>query len=65
MKLESTLVCPECGAAKTETMPTDYCQVVYDCQRCKAALRPKVGDCCVFCSYGNVPCPPMQDEARA
>jgi hypothetical protein len=25
-------------------------------------LRPKAGDCCVFCSYGSVPCPPIQAE---
>jgi hypothetical protein len=23
-------------------------------------LSPKAGDCCVFCSYGSVPCPPVQ-----
>jgi hypothetical protein len=23
-------------------------------------LRPKTGDCCVFCSYGDMKCPPMQ-----
>ncbi|MGH6968533.1 MAG: GDCCVxC domain-containing (seleno)protein [Stellaceae bacterium] len=23
-------------------------------------LRPKSGTCCVFCSYGSVPCPPTQ-----
>ena len=22
----------------------------------------KKGDCCVFCSYGDHPCPPMQQE---
>jgi hypothetical protein len=25
-------------------------------------LRPKPGDCCVFCSYGSVKCPPMRGE---
>jgi hypothetical protein len=25
-------------------------------------LRPKKGDCCVFCSYGSVLCPPIQAE---
>jgi hypothetical protein len=25
-------------------------------------LQPKPGDCCVFCSYGDVPCPPIQQE---
>ncbi|WP_368736408.1 GDCCVxC domain-containing (seleno)protein [Proteus terrae] len=25
-------------------------------------LTPLEGDCCVFCSYGTVPCPPIQEE---
>jgi hypothetical protein len=45
-------------------MPTDACQYFYDCPACGALLKPKPGDCCVFCSYGDVPCPPIQ-EARA
>lgn len=45
-------------------MPTDACQYFYDCRACGVLLRPKAGDCCVFCSFGTVPCPPIQ-EARA
>jgi hypothetical protein len=30
----------------------------------RTMLRPEPGDCCVFCSYGSVPCPPVQREAR-
>lgn len=41
-------------------MPTDACQFFYKCESCKAVLRPKAGDCCVFCSYGSVKCPPVQ-----
>ena len=41
-------------------MPTDACQFFYDCATCGALLRPKPGDCCVFCSYGTVPCPSRQ-----
>jgi hypothetical protein len=41
-------------------MPTDACQFFYDCRGCGAVLKPKPGDCCVFCSYGTVPCPPIQ-----
>ena len=63
-RLVSTLVCPECGKASTETMPTNACQYFYDCRHCGAVVRPLKGDCCVFCSYGDVPCPPIQ-EARA
>ncbi len=58
--LESGLTCPQCGHAKSEVMPTDACQFFYECEGCKAVLRPKAGDCCVFCSYASVKCPPVQ-----
>jgi hypothetical protein len=60
MLLQSAITCPHCGFVKTETMPTDACQFFYDCTGCGAKLKPKPGDCCVFCSYGSVPCPPIQ-----
>ncbi len=61
IKLRSTLTCPKCGHVETETMPTDACQYFYDCKGCGAVLKPLPGDCCVFCSYGDVPCPPIQE----
>ncbi|HET6161295.1 MAG TPA: GDCCVxC domain-containing (seleno)protein [Dongiaceae bacterium] len=61
-ELRSTITCPACGHLATETMPTDFCQYFYDCKGCGALLKPKVGDCCVFCSFGSTPCPPMQQE---
>lgn len=60
MELMSTISCPACGHEATETMPTDACVYFYDCTACGALLKPKCGDCCVFCSYGTVPCPPVQ-----
>jgi hypothetical protein len=63
MILESLITCPQCSATKVETMPTNACRFFYVCSGCGATLRPKPGDCCVFCSYGSVPCPPMQAEA--
>ena len=60
--LQSTLICPHCGTAKTETMPTNACLFFYECTGCKVLLRPKAGDCCVFCSFGTVPCPPIQAD---
>lgn len=56
----SVLTCPACKAAHTETMPDDACVYFYECAACGALLRPKPGDCCVFCSYGSVPCPSIQ-----
>ena len=58
--LQSIITCPECGQRTTETMPTDACVFFYDCSACHTRLKPKQGDCCVFCSYGSVPCPPIQ-----
>ena len=58
--LTSTVTCPQCGHAEAATMPTDACQFFYRCPGCDALLRPKPGDCCVFCSYGSAPCPPVQ-----
>ncbi len=58
--LESVITCPECGHQTTEIMPTNACQYFYNCMNCHARLKPKPGDCCVYCSYGTVVCPPMQ-----
>jgi hypothetical protein len=60
--LESVLTCPHCGFAAMETMPTDACLYFYECRQCKTLLRPRPGDCCVFCSYGSVKCPPIQEQ---
>ncbi|HEY1045857.1 MAG TPA: GDCCVxC domain-containing (seleno)protein [Bacteroidia bacterium] len=60
--LESVITCPECGHCKRETMPTDACQYFYECEGCGKVLKPKNGDCCVYCSYGSVKCPPIQNN---
>jgi hypothetical protein len=60
IKRRSTITCPRCGHRATETMPTDACQYLYECPSCGAVLKPEQGDCCVFCSYGDVACPPVQ-----
>jgi hypothetical protein len=64
VELLSTLTCPHCGHQATETMPTDACVGFYTCKGCGTMLRLKLGDCCVFCTYGSVACPPIQ-EVRA
>jgi hypothetical protein len=58
--LRSVLTCPSCGFRRAERMPTNACLFFWDCPRCGARARPLLGDCCVFCSYGSVPCPPVQ-----
>lgn len=59
---ESVLACPHCGFSKQEAMPADACQFFYECSNCKKVLRPNPGDCCVFCSFGSVKCPPIQQQ---
>ena len=63
--LESEITCPDCGFCTLEIMPTNACQFFYDCKGCGELLRPKPGHCCVFCSYGSVVCPPMQEAGNA
>lgn len=58
----SKITCPVCGFQKQELMPEDACQYFYQCENCRNVIRPKEGDCCVFCSYGSVKCPPMQQD---
>lgn len=60
LRLVSVLTCPDCGHVARETMPSDACIYFYDCAGCGALLKPMPGDCCVFCSYGDTPCPPIQ-----
>jgi len=62
--LKSEITCPTCGYKKEEEMPTDACQFFYECENCKIRLKPLKGDCCVFCSYGTVPCPPIQQDKK-
>ncbi len=60
VELKSTITCPNCGNKKNEIMPTNACVYFYECENCNAVLKPLNGDCCVYCSYGTVRCPPIQ-----
>jgi hypothetical protein len=65
VELASTITFPHCEHKAAEIMPTDACVGFYSCKGCGKTLRPKHGHCCVFCSYGSVPCPPIQTNIRA
>lgn len=58
----SILRCPVCANETEEQMPVDACVYFFECAGCGERLRPEDGDCCVFCSYGSVPCPPVQQQ---
>lgn len=60
IQIISILTCPNCSLQKEEVMPTNACVYFYECEQCKTNLKPLPGDCCVYCSYGTVKCPPVQ-----
>ena len=60
--LESTIKCPFCGFEEKIKMPEDKCMKIIICNNCKRAITPKEGNCCVFCSYAEYPCPAIQQE---
>jgi hypothetical protein len=53
----ATLTCPSCGHTEWEQMPASVCLNVYECLGCAVLLKPRAGDCCVFCSYADKRCP--------
>jgi len=65
IEIKSTITCPKCGFQKEEEMPTDACQFFYKCENCESILKPNGGDCCVFCSFGTVACPPIQEDGNS
>jgi len=52
----SAVTCPECGHVQAERVPEEEGSLLYQCTACRVLLRPKQGDCCVLCSYGDLPC---------
>jgi hypothetical protein len=60
--LQSVITCPNCGHSKEEEMPSNACEYFYKCKSCNTDLKPVPGDCCVYCSYGTVKCPPVQGK---
>ena len=58
----STITCPSCGRSSHDQMPGNASVHFYRCLKCQAVFRPKPWHCCVYCSYGDVPCPWAQRE---
>jgi len=60
MILDAVLTCPECGYKLKETMIENTCQFSYRCPSCQKTIKTRDGECCIFCSYANYPCPQAQ-----
>ena len=52
----ATITCPQCGCRTVEAMPVNACLYFFLCAGCETLLKPKHGDCCVFCSYADRCC---------
>ena len=63
--LRVTITCPACGGIAMEMMPTDRCVFFWQCHGCQSVVRPKAGDCCVYCSYGDRRCPSSRTRRPA
>lgn len=62
MPRTAVIRCPACGVETEEVMPSDACVYFWDCPACSTVVRPRPGDCCVFCSYASAACPPALAE---
>lgn len=62
VEFKSIITCPKCEGQKEELMPEDACVYFYQCTHCNAVLKLDDEECCVFCTYGSVPCPPKQRQ---
>ena len=56
----SSIRCPECQGTSQASMPGNACVYFYECPVCGVLLKPRPGDCCVFCSYGTEACAPRR-----
>ena len=56
----SKISCPRCHARSLDQMPSNASVYFYHCLQCNTIFNPKPGDCCVYCSYGTMRCPPRQ-----
>lgn len=55
--MKAPITCPNCHYCAVEDIPSESCLFFYRCLGCNEILRPKPGDCCVFCSYSDRHCP--------
>jgi hypothetical protein len=63
--LKTVVKCPVCKFQKEETMKVGTHVVFYTCEECEATIKPRQNECCVYCSYGTVPCPAAQEEKKS
>jgi len=63
-ELIGNITCPDCKHIQQMKIPTNACQAFYKCEGCKKINMAKKS-CCVFCDWGDRPCPIAKQHARA
>ncbi|MGB0846810.1 MAG: GDCCVxC domain-containing (seleno)protein [Thiolinea sp.] len=58
--LECTLTCPSCQTKESLTMVQGRSESFFTCTHCSTTHLTKLGECCIYCSYGTVSCPTIQ-----
>lgn len=59
--VQTIMKCPSCRTTETVTMDPKTPGDFFTCKECKQTHEPRLGDCCVYCSYGSVNCPAVQE----
>jgi len=65
MIIESILTCPNCGNKVKDEMLENTCQFSYQCKSCDTRIKTIKGECCIFCCFGDYPCPQAQISGAA
>ncbi|WP_206603356.1 GDCCVxC domain-containing (seleno)protein [Polynucleobacter paneuropaeus] len=60
----SIITCPSCLAQEALEIPEGSMHL-YRCKACSTILKPKSGDCCIFCSFGNTDCSSSEKNLAA
>ena len=58
------VTCPHCSHKKEIGIPTNACMPFYKCDGCQKTVKEEGDACCVFCSYGNRPCPVSKEHKK-
>ncbi|WP_408634174.1 GDCCVxC domain-containing (seleno)protein [Polynucleobacter necessarius] len=62
---QSVITCPHCQATEIISVEEGAAPHLHRCRSCSAILKPKSGDCCILCSFGNRDCSSSEQNLAA
>ena len=57
----ATIVCPHCQHPSEETMRVRVVERTIRCSECSETIEAPADKHCVWCAYGDIPCPVVQN----